>query len=357
MYKHRRGFLKILQRYINNTSAAEEKEAMDFWYDAIGEPDQEEKTEPARQALENKLWSRILTTIQEPSEQPEIVTRNWFERNLSRLALAASVVLITGLMYWMYGLRESPPQVLSNLSVAEQSALARIDNETSAAKQVRLPDGSQVVLEPNARLYYPASFNGKNRVVYLVGNGFFSVTHNAQKPFFVYCEHIVTKVLGTSFTIQKNEQSQAIEVAVRTGSVLVEAATGNGYGATKRSERVVLRPNEKVAFQQSTGSCRTGLVDNPQVVDTTDEFRKTDAFIFENTPLQEVLEKLEKAYGVEIKLTNTAIGECSVTANLADASLFAKLEIINALLTTKTEVQGTIIVMTGGECAPYKSAD
>ncbi len=357
MYQYRRGFIKILQRYMDRQSSPDEKRAMDYWYEAIDEPDQEEKSATDRQRLENKLWSRIQTTIHEQPEPVETAVTGWFSRNVRKMAVAAIVVLMSGLVYWFSGIRDDVPSVLSMLSAKERAALTSVVNETRHSKRIRLADGSQVELEPNATLYYPQPFGPDKRVVYLMGNGYFLVSHNPEKPFFVYCEQLVTKVLGTSFTIRKNELSGAIEVAVRTGKVQVEKVGSPANTVENKPQRVVIFPNEKVTFQQQTGTYQTGLVDNPRVVDSTDEFRKADAFIFENTRLTDVLEKLEKAYGVDIKLTNTAIGDCPVTANLADDSLFARLEIINALLNTRTEVQGTIIVMTGGECAPYKSAN
>ncbi len=60
-----------------------------------------------------------------------------------------------------------------------------------------------------------------NRDVYLSGEAFFEVTKNPDRPFRVFANEIVTKVLGTSFTVRSFENDTTIQVIVRTGKVTV----------------------------------------------------------------------------------------------------------------------------------------
>jgi transmembrane sensor len=354
MYKNTKGFLKILQRYIDNSSSVEEKQVMDYWYESIDQDSAVEKTADEKQLLEEKLWRQIQAKTQ--PHQPELIqpTPNWWQRNRYRLTAAASIVLIAGFIYTVSTFTQSRPIALKGLTTAQIDALTVLENTDQKPKQVQLSDGSQVTLESNATLYYPQSFNGDRRIVYLIGNGFFEIAKNPQKPFWVYSESIVTKVLGTSFTIRKNEQSGEVEVAVKSGRVIVEKSNEHKSVKAKPNIGVVLTPNEKVTYQQGSESYSTGLVDKPVLIDPLREFSKPDAFTFTEAPLSTVIKKLEVAYGIEITLINESVSDCPITAVLPNESLFAKLEVINALLNSTTELKGTTIVMTGGECIPFR---
>lgn len=354
MYRYTKGFLKILQRYIDNSSSLEEKQAMDYWYESMDQDNLVEKTAAEKQALEKKIWLQIQAKTQ--AYHPELTqpTPNWWNRNRHQLTAAASIVVVAGFIYAVSVFTQSRPIALKGLTTEEIEALTVLENTDQKPKRVQLSDGSQVTLEPNATLYYPQSFNGNRRIVHLIGNGLFEIAKNPQKPFWVYSESIVTKVLGTSFTIRKNEQSGEIEVAVKTGRVIVEKANEHKLAKAKPNTGVVLTPNEKVTYQQGSESYSTGLVDNPELIDSSQEFSKPDAFAFVEAPLSAVIKKLEVAYGIEITLINESISDCPITAVLPNESLFAKLEVINALLNSTTELKGTTIVMTGGECIPFK---
>ena len=355
MQKRTKGFLKLLQRYIDNTSSSEEKKVMDYWYNSIDQEIPEDQNNMSRQKLEEKMWTKIQKETHNRSSFPVQQQRKWWESNLLKFASAASVLFVLGFIYYFSDYRKISSFPIKGISAATLAALSKFENNTSGNKVVRLLDGSHITLEPGSSLYFPKPFDSDKRNVYLVGNGFFNITKNPAKPFFVYSEDIVTKVVGTSFTIRKNSRSGDMEVAVLTGKVIVEKSGNNKSGFDVNGSGIILTPNKKVTYLHDTEKYVTGIVETPVLVQGSGEFQKPGAFTFEETSLSEVIEKLEKAYGVDIKITNESILNCPITADLPKESLFTKLEIINALLNTKSEVEGTTIILTGGECTPFKS--
>ena len=57
--------------------------------------------------------------------------------------------------------------------------------------------------------------------MYLNGEAFFEVVKNPKKPFLVFTKDIVTKVLGTSFTVKAFDGDKEVKVMVKTGKVNV----------------------------------------------------------------------------------------------------------------------------------------
>ncbi len=85
-----------------------------------------------------------------------------------------------------------------------------------------LPDGSSVELAAGSRISYPNDFgSGNSRDIYLSGEAFFKIARNSGQPFRVFANEIVTKVLGTSFSVRSYEKDTTISVTVRTGKVSV----------------------------------------------------------------------------------------------------------------------------------------
>ena len=85
-------------------------------------------------------------------------------------------------------------------------------NNSNKPQIITLSDGSSVLLQPNSKLSYPKIFTGNERKVYLSGEGFFEISKNPKKPFFVYANEIVTKVVGTSFRVKAYSDQPDVEV-------------------------------------------------------------------------------------------------------------------------------------------------
>jgi ferric-dicitrate binding protein FerR (iron transport regulator) len=51
---------------------------------------------------------------------------------------------------------------------------------------ITLADGTKVIMNADTRLKFPQNFTGATREVYLTGEAFFDVAHNAKKPFIIH---------------------------------------------------------------------------------------------------------------------------------------------------------------------------
>lgn len=202
-----------------------------FWSDFLRNyPGQQETITHARQIVMNlreasrmsvdqndvrEIWSKLESALAEEGEN----TGRVFAINWKKWVAAASVILLSALIWWNYPSQNDQPHVYARLIEQSENPLKEVINTTSGAISVTLPDGSTVKLEKASRLSYDSDFQGKQREVFLSGAAFFSVTKNPEKPFVVYANELVTKVLGTSFTINAFEENKKVTVSVRTGRV------------------------------------------------------------------------------------------------------------------------------------------
>ncbi|QSB26332.1 FecR family protein [Flavobacterium sp. CLA17] len=224
-------------------------------------------------------------------------------------------------------------------------------NNSDKPQVITLSDGSSVLLEPKSKLSYPKIFIGNKRKVYLSGEGFFEITKDSQKPFFVYANEIITKVVGTSFRVKAYSDQPNIEVLVRTGKVRVSS---NELAAnSKRMIEVVLLPNEALRFLRSDLSFNkiTNITEDKMLAASVGNIEQL-SFEFTDIPVDQIFKTIEQAYLVDIDFPKDKLKKCHLTTSLSDQPLSEKLRIICKSIGNDTsfEMNGNQIVITSQGC-------
>jgi transmembrane sensor len=229
---------------------------------------------------------------------------------VKRVAAIAVLLIMGGLFaYFLFQKIENKPMLMESATLAQQT------------DSILLADGTTVWLNRNSKLYYPIKFNGKTRKVKLEGEAFFDVSKNPKKPFIVETSHSTITVLGTTFNINTNLLQT--EVAVATGKVNVES----GYTKTT----VTLIPDQ-MATVTNSGLAKSQIT-NPNYLSW-----KTGVFLFEDTPLKDVVRDLNTFYNKPIQL-NTSNQEQLFSARFNQAKQADILEILK--LTFNLNIQET----------------
>lgn len=262
--------------------------------------------------------------------------------------VAACLLMIAGI-YWYYSNRSTPASNNNAYKVFMQETEHKsfeYNNNSDAEQHIVLSDGSEVVLEKNSRLTYAANFSSGKREVYLEGNAFFNITRNPERPFIVYTQTIVTKVLGTSFYVKANTKAETASVVVKTGKVSVfkrENFTSTDAGSTTLKGMVVT-PNQQVIYDISNEQMNKSLVEKPALAN-----QATYNFEFDDTPAAEVFKTLQAAYGVPLLLDDEALATCTISASLGNEPFYEKLRIICKIINATYEViDGTVVINTKG---------
>lgn len=153
-------------------------------------------------------------------------------------------------------------------------------------KQINLTlsDGTKLFVNSRSRLIYPKVFSSKQRELYVEGETYLEVAHNKKVPFVVKTMNFDIEVLGTIFNVSSYKELKKSTITLVEGSVKV----------TDHNKNVVrLKPSQLVEFA-------SGKLGEPEQTDTS---LQTDwvhgYYIFNNTPLQEVLTKLSFYYDID----------------------------------------------------------
>ena len=157
--------------------------------------------------------------------------------------------------------------------------------------EVKLADGSIVLLNAGSELSYPQSFTGlDSRDVYLKGEALFNVEHNPNQAFFVHTDHMNVKVYGTKFNVSSYQNDDFTSAVLTEGSISVYDPSGSA----ESQEYTFIRPGQQVIAQKSGFKV--------QEVDTEKHTAwSVNKLYFMNDRFGDIIKKLERYYGVPIK--------------------------------------------------------
>ena len=165
-------------------------------------------------------------------------------------------------------------------------------------QQVNLPDGSQVWLKEDAQLSYVNGFAGDTRQLKLEGEAFFDVAKNPSKPFIIQAGEGTVTVLGTSFSVDTDDNST--EVLVKTGKV--------AFQADEDIEPVLLTKNMKAEFEIGA---KAPFVETK--VSLNELAWQSGVLQYRSIALSKILSDVETAYEVSIDLINSELANCEYT--------------------------------------------
>jgi transmembrane sensor len=343
----KQNFYTLLKRYRNGESSDQENLLVEQWF-ALLDKEPTELISSDYHALEKKLWRAINKERQyrKPDRKQSVYWR-W-----AMVAATTVGAVLAGLFFTQNSSKDyyTATGKTINFSSDEMPFITVFSGNSD--KVITLEDGSEITLTPQSSLEYPSTFNGNTREVYLTGKAFFKVIKDTEHPFLVYTGAVVTKVLGTSFWIDGKNPRKNIEVSVVTGKVTVCDRSENPENTNNPIKGgVILTANQKVKFSDRSKLFELGLVDLPEVIEFNDnDLKDEDIFVFDAVPMTEVIDQLERAYGIDIILENGALGGCLFRGDITSQPLFRKLDLLCSAGNAFYEVRGTRILVKGEPC-------
>jgi len=305
----------------------------------------------------DELVKKTISKINQPAPQRILEDTSTFKfYKTIFFQLAASIVFIMIAGWWVLSYNSGSGNNLKTvsgmqelLSNTKKPGLLEKINTTSRPLLVKLEDKSQITLTPGSRIRYPEKFINNKREVFLNGEAFFEISKDPERPFLVYSNGLVTKVLGTSFTIKAYDSAREVMVEVKTGRVSVFAQSDpdlNEKLSRRELEGMILSPNQKIIYERDGIRMVKTLVEKPQIILPKSQIPQ---FEFEDTPANEAFESIAKSYGIDILYDEELLSGCPLTATLDNQSLHEKLSIICKAVEASYEIlDGQIIIHSKG---------
>lgn len=267
---------------------------------------------PASKVDEEQAWNKFREKTKKLKEKEAAVVLP-LKKNYTWLKVAAVFVLAIG-AWALYQLMS--PVAYTNLTASNEVLIKT------------LPDGSELTINKKSQLSYASDFKNDRSVRLDSGEVFFNVAHDKTRPFIIKADQVSVEVVGTSFNVKHTKNKT--EVIVETG--IVKVRLGNEEIRLVKGERVSISKNTKKLQKE-------------QSEDQLYNYYRSKLFIFNGTPLQEVAETLNEAYGVKINVDPAARKHTLFTTLKLSSTLEENLEVIcDALNVTLSRNQQEILL-------------
>ena len=300
MDKEKSSLQSLINTYLEGKCSREEERLLMSWIRQYQEVDEIKLPDESRG---KRMKEQIDLINQAEAKKGKLFP--WF---LPMRYAAAGIAMMVGVWAtWFYfGRMKDEKAVAPVVAVTERLPdFSRIRNTTSEPKVWSLSDGSKVHLQAGAELIYPATFGTDGRQVELEGKAFFEVAKDLQRPFTVVSGKISTTALGTSFWVEHPSDGNTSEVRLITGRVVIKSRS-----ASKETTLAYLDPGQRLHYDNGTDKALVGRFDikkkAKKYIEKSGEAKsvhipKDRQLVFDNTPLNEALERLQSHYQVEIQ--------------------------------------------------------
>ncbi|MFP8490195.1 FecR family protein [Gracilimonas sp. Q87] len=227
----------------------------------------------------------------------------------SAIAVAASILLVIG-FFTRHTLLQNNGTDNSQVSSVTYRTL---NTETGQKTSVQYSDGSKIVINANSQLRLPGkSINSDTMQVWLEGEALFNITNNpdSKRTFIVHTPDGDVSVLGTIFSV--NTTKSRSQVVLSEGRVRVDVSEP----VNQQEMNYIMSPGELVEFSNEMDKIEIRNV-NARVYTSW----ASDTLILENTPLHELIDRIEFTYDVSVKVEEDDLLNERLTGRLENLNI------------------------------------
>jgi transmembrane sensor len=208
------------------------------------------------------------------------------------------------------------------INVLKQKSASIVWNEKKTVMGeksiVTLLDGTKITLNADSKLKYPMRFGEESREIFLEGEAYFEVTHDANKPFIVHTGNISTTDLGTKFNVNAFPDEEILIVSLEEGKVEVSTNT-----SMTKKEDVILAPAQQWVYDKENETSTIESFDSQKAIGWKDNI-----LVFDNAPFSKVLAPLERYFGVKFEIADHSLANRTIKANFKNESFWTVAEVL-----------------------------
>ncbi len=287
-----------------------------------------------------------------------IKDRSWYGISYKKVMFSALSVLgaclIAGSFFFYFNTKQSLGEVKS------YNIITKDGNKTTFI----FPDGTKVWVNAGSKLTYDNKYDLKTREVYLSGEAFFEVRHNAEKPFIIHTDKMDITDLGTVFNVRCYSNEKKSVTSLINGSIEISLKN-------RPKEKIYLKPAEKLTLiDDATANAKTVSNNNKNKRTDSAEIEPlvaighvnyltkdnsvvetswvNDKLVFQGETFEEIALKMERWYGIRIVIVDDKLKHIHFTGAFNGETINQALSALQLTtpFTYVTNMNNSIIITT-----------
>ncbi|GGH21308.1 FecR family protein [Mucilaginibacter phyllosphaerae] len=322
----------LIEKYLQGKCTPEEAALVEQYYNSMERSlpefyhgDADKISQSAGRSLQ-VIQNNIALARQQANTK---TTRSLYKRLATPMRIAATLLIFITAAVMLYRQLNAPQKIVYK----------QITAGTGHTLQIILADSSVVLLNAGSTLKYPENASAATRDVYLNGEGFFDVKHDAARPFIVHTNKLTTTVLGTAFSVSSYPNADDNTVTVVRGKVQV---------AHEKTVLGLITPGKQISYNTTTGHSRLYSVNADALTAWT-----TGKLQFTDQSLTDITRRLTRWYGYRFIFANSKLTTCRYTASFNNK---IQLNQLLGILTTLGNIKYNIndhnktVTLSGNAC-------
>lgn len=266
---------------------------------------------------------------------------------------AAAVLLIAVSISYVIFSPASSPAIAAKKETTIKNTSNEVSTRTGSHSKIVLPDGSSVWLNGGSKLIYDKNFDKEIREVELIGEAYFDVTKNPQRPFIIHTNKMDIKVLGTAFNVKSYPGDKSSETSLIHGSIEVTMKEG-------AERKIILKPTEKLVITNDMAevSSESKIIPAERATVKVDKINYLpvdgtvietswvdNRLVFRDKPFSEIVVDMERRYGMPFRFESTELGALMFSGNFKNESIDQVLKALQLANTFNYQnIQDTIVI-------------
>lgn len=201
--------------------------------------------------------------------------------------------------------------------------------------KIVLEDSTAVWLNSQSTLVYPEVFGAKERKVTLMGEAYFEVKSDSERPFIVNAGNQTVKVYGTCFNVRAYDDEDFVSTTLESGLISIARAD-------IPSGEVKIRPGHQARLNKEEDKLQIRQVD-PAIISSW----RNGYFVFEEQPLYQIMQDLSRWYNFQYEIPDKATAGMVFMGSIPRYADFkAAISILEKIGNLKFYTRGDKVIVT-----------
>lgn len=218
----------------------------------------------------------------------------------------------------------------SNYPVVAENSYNVIQIPRGGEYIVRLEDGTTVYLNSESELRIPVHFGSNERVVWLTGEAYFSVEHEAERKFIVRTNKADIAVLGTEFGVRNYSEEGELLTTLVKGAV--EVKSDHSVQRIAPGEQAKVDDEGKIVVRDVN----------------VDEYVawKSGRVVFVNARLEDIMDELQRWYDFNVFYSSPELKEVRFTMDIVKYKEVSEIfELMEKIKRISFSVNGNSVIL------------